>query len=351
MKILVVFTGGTIGCSVQNGVLDVEKSGESDYYLISEYIRRSDFSGGRGSAVEFDTIEPLSVLSENMTIGTWNTLIEAFKAIDVEAYDSIIVTHGSDTMAYTAQLFSFLLSGIQMPVFFISSNYSLYDSRSDGHSNFADAVSLTEDKRLRGVFAVFKSKLFIASRIKQSMHFTDEYGTADGEVFAHIENGKLKESSKALNPEIASFGGINRKPLLYCIDKIRDNVLMLMPYVGLNYENIHLHQDIKAVLHGTYHSFTVCADGENEFSFTSFADRCRRTGVKLYLAPFKSRLAESGAVTYASTTDVLKTGVSYVSDMCLESAYVKLLIAYSLYEDETEIQRFLNENVFFEMME
>lgn len=74
-----------------------------------------------------------------------------------------------------------------------------------------------------------------------------------------------------------------------------------------------------------------------------------KDSIKLYLTPFYSKIIEDNtALKYSSTASMMNAGIKTICDMSLESAYAKLLIAYSLFDDENQIDEFLNETLFFE---
>ncbi len=58
-KILVILTGGTIGSRIEGNVIDV--SGTSPRRLLAMYREKY------GDSEEFEVIQPLNLLSENMT--------------------------------------------------------------------------------------------------------------------------------------------------------------------------------------------------------------------------------------------------------------------------------------------
>jgi len=352
MRILVVFTGGTIGCATpgEDGVLEVLKSGFEEYFLIGNYDNIYD--------AEFHTTEPLNKLSENMTIADWNVLLKSLKKVNFSEYDGIVIAHGTDTMAFTAAMFGMLLSGIHIPVIFIGSNYALTDDRADGHQNFADAVSFIKNVRLGGTFVIIKSKVYISTRINQSRHFFNEFTSPNGEIFGTVTNGKFEFSSPSttagenagLKQAVKEFEQIyERTPIIEHIETILESVFLVKPYVGLNYECLSFPKEIKAVLHETYHSATICEKTENmKFSLMEFYKR-HKNAVSIYIAPFYSEIAEdTGALKYSSTFNIINAGVKTINDMSLESSYAKLLLAYSLYSDEKQIDNFLNEPLFFE---
>lgn len=103
MKILVVLTGGTIGSRVSEKIINVNSA--AAYNLIKLYQDKY------GTDIEFEVIQPMNILSENLIPSYWITLYDCLDKVEFNAYDGIIITHGSDTLAYTAAMTGFC-SGI-----------------------------------------------------------------------------------------------------------------------------------------------------------------------------------------------------------------------------------------------
>ena len=93
MKISVIFTGGTIGSVVRGTWMSTEDSAK--FTLISNY-KKVD------SDTEFITSSPYTVLSENLSAKELNLLQEELEKKLKEDFDGIIVTHGTDSLHYTA---------------------------------------------------------------------------------------------------------------------------------------------------------------------------------------------------------------------------------------------------------
>jgi L-asparaginase len=77
--------------------------------------------------------------------------------------DGAVVTHGTDTLAYTASALSFLLPGLDRPVVLTGSQRPLGEVRTDARLNLIDAVT----SALRGppeVTVCFDSKLYRGNR-------------------------------------------------------------------------------------------------------------------------------------------------------------------------------------------
>jgi L-asparaginase len=327
--------------SDDKSILEVDKT--ENYFLLNNYDNPYN--------VDFVTTQPLNILSENMTISDWNILLRCLKGVDFSEFDGIIITHGTDTMAFTASMFGMILGGIKIPVIFIGSNFNLYDERADGHQNFADAVDFIKDTKLGGTFVITKSKVYLSTKITQSRHLTNSYGTPNDEVFGNMKTGIFEKTSDTSYPNVDDFEKIYlQTPLIDSLEQISDCVFIIRPYIGLSYENFAISNKTKAILHETYHSATACAEPtESANSIVEFYNKNKKN-IDLYLAPFYDDVD-----MYSSTDFMLKAGIKTICNMSLESAYAKLLLAYSSYSGEQtfcveNVDEFLTLTLFFENM-
>ena len=80
-----------------------------------------------------------------------------------EGYDGIVVSHGTDTMAYTASAVTFMLPDIDLPVVFTGSQLPLADVLSDGPDNLRTAFAMAASGH-PGVFLAFDRKVMLGCR-------------------------------------------------------------------------------------------------------------------------------------------------------------------------------------------
>ena len=78
-------------------------------------------------------------------------------------YDGIVVSHGTDTMAYTASAVTFMLPNIDLPVVFTGSQLPLADMLSDGPDNLRTAFAMAASGH-PGVFLAFDRKVMLGCR-------------------------------------------------------------------------------------------------------------------------------------------------------------------------------------------
>lgn len=90
-KILVILTGGTIGSRVEGKIINTTAA--SSYRLIQLYNEKY------ADDTEFEVIQPINILSENLTPIEWGILCNCILELDFEKYEGIIITHGSDTLS------------------------------------------------------------------------------------------------------------------------------------------------------------------------------------------------------------------------------------------------------------
>jgi L-asparaginase len=112
---------------------------------------------------------------------------------------------------------------------------------------------------------------------------------------------------------------------------------MIKPYPNLDYSHFNLH-GVDAVLHDLYHSGTACATEQwgEQYSLVEFIKRCAEQHIKVYLAP-----AIHSEDAYQSTRILIEHGAIMLWNMSIEAAYVKLLLAYSNFKQQQDINEFM----------
>ena len=298
MKITVIFTGGTIACSDKNGALSPD--GANSFTLLNMY-RKTD--GG----VEFEALSPYFILSENLGVEHWEKLYESIKG--VRGSDGIIVTHGTDTLPYTAAYLGLKLGLCDIPVVLVSAAYPLSDSRSNGLDNFRGAVDFIRSGVGRGVFVSYKNsgedvKIHRAGCVLPHLPFSDSVLSVRGNYYADIVGGDV-----VLNPDFAdeSFGDFSES-------EPNGRVLWLRVHPGMIYPPA---EGAKAVLLEGYHSGTLPTARED---FKNFCESANNAGVPLYLTG-----SEEG-FDYESKQAFDELGIKVLPSMSPAAAYVMLLL-------------------------
>ncbi len=346
MKILLILVGGTI-CTALNekGTLSVT---EGAGLQLIENFKNSDSEFAK--AAEIIPSENLMILSENMTTDKWNLMLDTYRRhISLNDYDGVIFAHGTDTLAYSSAMFSLLLSGERLPVFFVSSNKRLSVATANGNDNFRLAVECISRGIAPGVYVTYKNPtderiyLHQASRLKQCENYSDDFFSEGALDITNLNGENCRELFNELEKR---FPATNKKPLEIKKDfKLKTKVLMITPYVGINYGAMD-YGKFSAVLHKTFHSGTACAEGES--SVLTMLDKCAEKNVDAYLVPSKPEGEVYDTVRIIAEHTAKGRKINFIYGCTNEMAYAKLLLAYSLSENKEEIKTLLNTEIIFE---
>ncbi|MDD2801233.1 MAG: asparaginase domain-containing protein [Methylococcales bacterium] len=332
MKILLVFTGGTIGSTVSEGTIDT--SGNAPFKLLHLFEQNYP----KHQQLHFDTLQPLQILSENLAPTAWTTIINAIEKADPSQYDGIIITHGTDTLAYSAAALSFYFHALKQPILLVSSNYPLDDDRANGLDNFICAVEFIRQQIATGVFVPYRNpqqtmQVHQGNRLACSLQLSGDFFSVQGNSAMQFEEGGfVKLTPSAKRPEISIA------PLT---SNFSDRILMIKPYPGLDYRHFDL-ENVDAVLHDLYHSGTACASLQwgAQHSLIEFIKRCKAENVPIYLAP-----AIHSPDAYQSTLTLLEHGAQMLWNLSIEAVYVKLALAYGNFTDQQQILAFMTNDI------
>ncbi|WNY27214.1 Glu-tRNA(Gln) amidotransferase subunit GatD [Methanolapillus ohkumae] len=134
-KISILSTGGTIACYFNPETGSVIPS-FSAADILSEVPELDGFA-------DFTAREVFSLLSENMGPQHWIKLAEAIYEEIQNGADGIIVTHGTDTMAYSAAAISYMIE-TPVPIVFTGAQKSPDRPSSDNHMNLICAAKVAK---------------------------------------------------------------------------------------------------------------------------------------------------------------------------------------------------------------
>ena len=149
--ILLLTTGGTIACAPGSDGLEPQSSAIMAHSL--DRLRHY-----------YDiTVQDLMCLdSSNIRPGEWQRI--ARTVFEQRAhFDGIVISHGTDTMAYTASAVTFMLPGLDKSVVFTGSQLPLTAELSDGPDNLRTAFAMAASGH-PGVFVAFDRKVMLGCR-------------------------------------------------------------------------------------------------------------------------------------------------------------------------------------------
>lgn len=209
-KILVIALGGTIG-SVKTDSISLDKNS----FKILDYVK--------DTGVEFSTLSPFAVLSENINAVHWKKLIACIDGAKIAQYDGVIILHGSDTLSFTSALIGNAYPNEKIVL--VASDKPLEDPSANGIKNFETAIDLIKNNKISHPMTVYDG-IFDALAI----------------TGADVED-KFRSVLPAPNP-------LGKKVIC---DK---NILIVKVYPGFDAKNYNF-ANADGVIFTMYHSATV----------------------------------------------------------------------------------------------
>jgi L-asparaginase len=159
-RVLIVTTGGTI-TMLRDGCGGLSPCNEAADLLgcVPELERVADV----------EVLPLVNIDSSDMQPSLWLQLArEIYSRMD--AYDGFVVTHGTDTLSYTAAALSFMLQELPKPVILTGAQVPLDEIGTDGRMNLINAVR-TATADFAEVAVVFGSQIIRGTRAKKMSVF------------------------------------------------------------------------------------------------------------------------------------------------------------------------------------
>lgn len=154
-KIAFLATGGTIAS---------ENAGEGLAPVLTPQELLAKVPG-LDAVCQIDCIQLFNLDSTNMEPAHWCQIAEAIQRI-YEAYDGFVISHGTDTMAYSAAALSYLIQNSAKPIIFTGAQKPIGYASTDSLQNLKDAF-LYASKGQGGVQIVFNGKVILGTRARK----------------------------------------------------------------------------------------------------------------------------------------------------------------------------------------
>ena len=186
-RILILATGGTIAS-------DVTERG------LAPELTAADIVSGSLHALQgcqIDCRDILALDSSNIQPEEWQVIAREVAA-SWQQYDGVVITHGTDTMAYTASALSYMLRNIPIPVVFTGSQLPFVHPLTDATDNIRCAVAMAMSGK-PGVFLAFDRKVMLGCRgVKVRTSGFDAFESINYPVVARVTGSGLEVQDRLL---------------------------------------------------------------------------------------------------------------------------------------------------------
>ncbi len=194
-KLLILATGGTIASvKTPHGLIPALTSEE----LLS-------FLPEIGDNFELTTKAICNLDSTNITPEHWLTIANAIREEDSN-YDGFVITHGTDTLAYTAAALSYLIQDSPKPIIITGAQKPIGSEITDAKANLRDSILYAADPDSCGVCVVFDGKVIQGTRAKKtktksfaafdSINYPYLAQMHDGRIIRYVKENKSLKTVK-----------------------------------------------------------------------------------------------------------------------------------------------------------
>ena len=326
-RILLLTTGGTIASMPGGEGLEPHRSDvmERELNQLRTYY-------------DITVLDTMCLDSSNMRPEEWQQI-----ATDIfhnrQGYDGVVVSHGTDTMAYTASAVTYMLPNIDVPVVFTGSQLPLADMLSDGPDNLRTAFAMAASGH-PGVFLAFDRKVMLGCRaVKVRASGFSAFASINSHYAAQVTGNGLEIDTSVLPKP-------KGEPQL--LDWLSKDVFLLKLTPGLNPAIF----DMLAAMN--YKGIVIEAFGLGGFNVLGKGLRSIRRAIEdgVSVVVTTQCLYDSADLgVYQVGNQLLDLGVIQARDMTTEAAMTKLMWAVGQKMDQQAIAALFEKNLAGEVTE
>ncbi len=333
-RISVVATGGTIG-SAPDEHASLAPVDDGAMALRAVIRRRRQLA----LALTVRVRRVASLLSEDVHPSDWIAIASAVAAeiATDPPPDGIVVTHGTDTLAFTATAVAFLLEGVPVPVVFTGALFPPDDPRSDAVCNVTASVRMAANTELAGVFVVFGDGGHDACRVTPAVQTTSipsygrAFGAVDPSLCGRIDGRRIRISASLH----ARLPPRTPRHTVDAVMRLDDRVKLVAVHPALRPRDVLAvaEHDCRAIVLRLYHSGTASTrdGGTDARSLVPAIAECTARGILVFGHP-----SDGGAV-YRSTRLLADAGLLLLPKMSLEATLVKLMWLLARHDDARQV--------------
>jgi L-asparaginase len=327
-KILLIYTGGTIGMAKDYGDQSLKPFNFDN--LINQIPELSLID----CDINYHSFnKPID--SSDMKPEFW---IEIASIIETEYlnYDGFVVLHGTDTMAYTASALSFMVDNLEKPIIFTGSQLPIGDLRTDAKENLITSIQLAALRKnnqpiIQEICIYFEYKLFRANRAtKINAENFDAFESPNYPIIGvsgvHLE---VKENL-LLEKNVTAPLKINKQ---LCADV---GVLKIFPGMNRNFiESVLNSESIKAIIIEAFGTGNIFTD---KWFIDLLKEKVEQGKHLIINTQCSGGMVELGR--YSTSDALVEMGAISSYDLTMEAAITKaiFLLGQNLSKEEFKIQ-------------
>ncbi|MEI7826584.1 MAG: Glu-tRNA(Gln) amidotransferase subunit GatD [Euryarchaeota archaeon] len=329
-RLSIISTGGTIASKI-----DYRTGAVTSQFDAEDII---DAIPGLSEIANIEGMVLYNILSENMRPELWSELAQCIYNDVREGANGVLVTHGTDTMGYSAAALSFMLQ-VPVPVILVGSQRSADRPSSDNVVNaICAAVAATSD--LAGVFTVMHENASDDTCLVHKGTRTKKMHTSRRDAFqsvnaAPIARVNYQERSLEFLADRTGRGGCE----LSVRPKIEPKCALIKFFPGANPNILDYY-----VAQG-YKGLVIEGTGLGHVASDWIPYVKKTTAVMPIVMTSQCIYGRVCDMVYDTGRDLLKAGVIEGDDMLSETALVKLMWVLGQTSNHDEIRRCMKNDI------
>ncbi len=338
-KIALISTGGTITSKI-----DYRTGGVSSALSASElYASIPELE--KYASIDIDVI--LNEYSENLKPEHWTMIANKIaEKVKSNMYCGIIVSHGTDTMHYTASALSFALQNLPIPVVIVGAQRSSDRPSSDAALNLISATIFATRSQFSGVFVAMHANpsdetiaCHIGTRVRKN-HTSrrDAFESIDITPVAMINGDKIEIQTEQSEINLQKRNADSKS---FLVKPDFDSKVILLKYHPGFDPNLITY----AIMSG-YKAIIVEGTGLGHISRECFPQiqNAVKSGVMIFMTS-QCIWGRVQMTVYDTGRDLLDMGVIPLSNMMSETATVKAMWVLANNEETESVKKIMQENM------
>lgn len=302
-NILMIGTGGTIASEMSPDGLAPE--------LRPEQLLR--YVPAISGLCRVECLSLFNIDSTNITPAHWVSITQALRE-NYDRYDGFVISHGTDTMAYTAAALSYMVQGARKPIILTGAQRPINYDSTDSKLNLMDAFTCACSEELSGVCIVFSGRVILGTRARKTC----------SKSFAAFSSINYPDLAILHDHRLMPYIRPNWQPQPLFCDKLDEKVGLIKMVPGIDFELLEFMLQRKDAL--IIECFGV--GGLPSYSDDKLFDVIRRyTAQGRFLVVTTQVQNEGSDLSVYSVGHRLKDNRNILEayDMTTESAYAKMM--------------------------
>lgn len=333
-NLAIVSTGGTIASRIdyRTGSVTSQFNANDILTAIPELKEIANYR----------TVPLATILSENMTPAIWQELArEVYKEIQGGA-TGVIVTHGTDTMGYSAAALSFMID-IPVPVIFVGSQRSADRPSSDNAMNAVCAAAAATSELGEVAVVMHATTSDDACSIHRGTRVRKMH-TSRRDAFRSIDIAPIGEVAFPSRKVTLTNDAVRRNTQTLALhDNLDPHCALIQFYPGMSEDLLNAYEG--------FHGIVIAGTGLGHTS-TTLIPQLKRLSDKGTLIVMTSQCMHGRVCdrVYDTGRDLLHAGVIEGGNLLPEVALVKLMWVLGNEKDKVKAAALMQENLKGECM-